>query len=74
MNKEELDAKIAAHGLWLLEDKAGQRLSLPGADLSGADLNGANLSGANLCCADLNGANLGFVCLRGSSFVSWGSA
>jgi hypothetical protein len=53
MTSDQLKEVLRLHALWLIDDIAGQR-----ADLCGADLTRANLTRANLCGADLNGANL----------------
>ena len=47
MTPEKLAEILAAHKLWLNDEKGGVR-----ADLSGADLSKANLSGATLRGAD----------------------
>jgi hypothetical protein len=66
MNKEELQAKIAAHKKWLNNEEGGQRADLQGAYLRGAYLRGAYLRGADLRGADLQGAYLRGADLRGA--------
>ena len=43
ITREELDAFLRKHKLWLADDPEGERADLSGADLSGADLYGADL-------------------------------
>ena len=59
MNREELDAVLKTHRMWL-EGRKGEK----SADLRDADLHGANLRWANLRDADLHGANLRWANLR----------
>ena len=63
---DELQVFLRKHKLWLIDDPAGERANLSGADLSGANLWGANLWGANLSGADLSGANLSGANLSGA--------
>lgn len=49
-----------------LINRATQRISLRGADLSGANLSGVDLSGANLSVVNFNGANLREANLSGA--------
>ncbi len=59
MQKDVLDAKIAAHKEWVAtQGVSAERIALQGANLWGADLEGANLRGADLRGAKLGGANL----------------
>ena len=66
ITKEELEAFLRKHKLWLDNKEGGERANLYGADLYGADLYGANLRGANLRGANLRGANLREADLRGA--------
>jgi hypothetical protein len=68
MTPEKLAEILAAHKLWLNDEKGGVRANLSGANLSGADLSYANLSYAtlsyaNLSYADLSYANLSYATL-----------
>jgi hypothetical protein len=57
LDKRRLEKILASHHR-LLNDKAGERANLWGADLQGADLRGADLEGADLWGANLQRANL----------------
>ena len=58
VTREELQAIVVKHQLWLNGAKGGRGADLSGADLRGADLSGADLSGADLSGAVLRGADL----------------
>ena len=58
ITREELDAFLRKHKLWLAADPNGECADLKGANLEGADLKWADLKGANLGGANLEGANL----------------
>ncbi len=58
MTKDELQAILEKHKLWLFEKDGGERANLSGADLREADLSRAILSGANLLGAELSGTDL----------------
>ena len=69
MDSKKISEILGDHLKWLINEEAGKRANLSGADLSGADLSGANLqradlSGANLQRADLREANLWRADLR----------
>ena len=66
MTPEKLAEILAAHKLWLNDEKGGVRANLSGATLSYANLSGANLRGADLSYADLSGATLSYANLRGA--------
>ena len=66
ITREELDAFLRKHKLWLADDPEGERADLSGADLSGADLSGADLRGADLSGANLYGADLSGADLSGA--------
>ena len=55
---EELEVYLRKHKLWIMNDPAGERADLRGANLYGADLRGADLRGADLYGANLRGADL----------------
>jgi len=63
MNLQDI---LKKHGMWLRNEKGGERANLSGADLRGADLSEANLRGANLRGADLSGADLSGADLSGA--------
>ena len=63
ITKEELEAFLRKHKMWLENEEGGERANLSGADLSGANLSRADLSGANLSGADLSGADLDYSVL-----------
>ena len=58
MNREELDAVLKTHRMWLEGRKGEKSANLRDADLHGADLQCANLQCADLQCANLQCANL----------------
>ena len=58
MEREELEARLRRHALWLNGDPAGERLNLYGADLRRIDLCRADLQRADLGKASLYEANL----------------
>jgi hypothetical protein len=58
MEREKLDATLAAHAKWLRGEPDGKRADLRSADLRSAYLSGADLTGADLRSADLRGAEL----------------
>ena len=63
LTREELDAILDKHKMWLRNSEEGEqadffRANLKGADLKGADLRGVHFFEANLNEADLSGANL----------------
>ena len=66
MTPEKLAEILAAHKLWINDEKGGVKADLSGADLSEADLRWANLSGANLSGANLRWANLSGANLSGA--------
>ena len=71
MTKDEIEAVLQKHRLWLSGDAGGECANLTKADLSGAYLIGANLRGAyltkaDLTEADLRGADLTEADLRGA--------
>ena len=82
MTPKKLAEILAAHKLWLNDEKGGVRANLSKANLSYANLSKANLSkanlskanlsradlsGANLSRADHSGANLSYANLSGAS-------
>jgi hypothetical protein len=69
MDKEKLDAVLAAHKAWLNKEPNGVQAILEGANLRGANLRGANLSGAYLRWASLSGADLRWASLRGADLI-----
>ena len=71
ITRDELDAILRKHKLWLADEDGGERANLSGANLSGANLSGANLSWANLSCADLSWANLSWANLDYSVLPLW---
>jgi uncharacterized protein YjbI with pentapeptide repeats len=58
MTKDEIEAVLQKHRLWLSGDAGGECANLTKADLRGADLRGADLRGAYLRGADLTKADL----------------
>ena len=59
MEKSFLGIALAAHELWLRDDKRGNRFSVPyGSDLCGCDLSDSNLRDSNLRDCDLRGCDL----------------
>jgi uncharacterized protein YjbI with pentapeptide repeats len=70
MNTEQIKETLRLHSLWLVNDLAGKRANLCGANLYGADLRSANLSGANLYGAYLRSANLSGANLYGADLRS----
>jgi uncharacterized protein YjbI with pentapeptide repeats len=70
MNTEQIKETLRLHSLWLVNDPAGKRANLCGANLYGADLRSANLSGANLYGAYLRSANLSGANLYGADLRS----
>ena len=61
MNREELDAVLKTHRMWLEGRKGEKSANLRDADLRDADLHGADLRWADLRDADLQEANLDFA-------------
>lgn len=70
MNREELDAVLKTHRMWLAGRKGGKCANLRGADLHWADLHWADLRGADLQEADLQEANLHGADLHGAD-LQW---
>ena len=66
MNREELDAVLKTHRMWLEGRKGEKSANLHGADLRDADLHGADLRDADLRDADLQCANLHGANLHGA--------
>ena len=64
MNREELDAVLKKHRMWLEDRETGERANLQGVNLRGMDLQGVNLRWANLQEANLQGANLQWANLQ----------
>ena len=66
MEKEKLDAVLAAHASWCRDKSKGERADLQGADLRGADLRGVYLRGVYLQGVDLQGVYFQGVYLQGA--------
>ena len=67
MTPEKLAEILAAHKLWLNDEKGGVRATLSKADLRCADLSKADLRCADLHCADLSKADLSCADLSGAT-------